>query len=98
MKNNLCKNLLFTGVDDEYGDKVIDQLIEMMVSAEISKGETLMREGDVGDAFYYFEKQHFSISVQRFYTDFIHHNWVIMQVQLVLCQIATISYCTKILK
>ena len=74
MKNNLRKNLLFTSLDDECRDKMIDQLIEMMVGAQISKGETLIRQGDVGDAFYYIEKGHFNISVQRFDTSQIDSN------------------------
>lgn len=37
MRKNLRKNLLFTGVDQEYREKMIDKVIEMMVSLEIAK-------------------------------------------------------------
>ena len=40
--------------------------IGMMVSAEISKDETLIRQGEVGDAFYYIEKGYFNVSFGRF--------------------------------
>ena len=64
MRENLRKNLLFTGVDQEYREKMIDEVIEMMVAAEIKKDERLITQGDVGDAFYYIESGHFNITVK----------------------------------
>ena len=64
MRKNLRKNLLFSGVDQECREKMIDKVIEMMVSLEIAKDETLIVEGDIGDAFYYIEEGHFNISIE----------------------------------
>ena len=50
-------------MNQECLEKIIDQVIEMIVSVKIAKDETFIVEGDIGYAFYCIEEGHFNISV-----------------------------------
>ena len=61
----LTGNLLFSGVDPEFAQKMVLKVVDLMKAAEFQEEEILMHQGAEGDAFYDVEKRNFDILVNN---------------------------------
>ncbi|ETO16138.1 cAMP-dependent protein kinase regulatory subunit, partial [Reticulomyxa filosa] len=65
LKNALRTNQLFSSVDDEHREKMLDKLVHLMKPVQLQPGEVLITQGETGDAFYVIEKGKFDIFVKE---------------------------------
>ncbi|ETO24150.1 cAMP-dependent protein kinase regulatory subunit, partial [Reticulomyxa filosa] len=61
--NALRTNHLFSSADDEQRERMLTKLVHLMKPAKVEPGEILIKQGEVGDAFYLVEKGKFEIYV-----------------------------------
>ena len=63
LQNILKDNLLFSGVDPEFAQKMVTKVVDLMKAADFDIDEVLMHQGAEGDAFYAVENGNFDILV-----------------------------------
>eukprot|EP00494_Astrolonche_serrata_P030655 UN30923 len=61
LANKIKKNPLFSGVSRKCMEGICMKIVKVMYKVELSEGDTLIKEGDTGDALYIIEQGHLNI-------------------------------------